>query len=74
MLYMIAWYVIGLFGSVMGGLGDLKKGQDLTLGDALVYIGIAVSGPIIGILGLVHFFQEHKITNIVLLKSKNKGE
>lgn len=68
-LFAIIWIVLGLIGSSIAILLEWRDGRDLYLTDALVYILMALTGPIITSITIVVILSRK---DIVILKGRKK--
>mgnify|MGYP001761788331 CR=1 FL=1 len=69
-IFLLGWYSLGVIGCFLGAFGDRAGGKDVHLSDILNFVWISVTGPLMLLLGTVHFLQQVELPNIVVIKGK----
>jgi hypothetical protein len=69
---LIIWLLIGFASVSLIVYNELRKGENVTLGEALISFGVALMGPVALIISIAMLVEEHK--NMVLIHGMKKEE
>jgi hypothetical protein len=70
LIALAVWLAVGFGSTALLIYSELRKGENLTLGEAAMGFGVSLLGPVAFAIVLSELFSEHK--NIVLIHGKKK--
>lgn len=66
------WYLVGAIGSILGCMGDLRSGKDVSIGDILSLALISALGFLTFAIGFSHYIETTKFLKRTVFKGKHK--
>lgn len=70
--WIVVWYLAGVVGCFFGAVGDLQRGQDVSIGYVLGCSAASLFGVVILFMGLHHYLENKGFFSKVIFKGKLK--